>query len=291
MTTPDGAARAPLRPIRRINPRSVATATALVLAALVVTIEPPVAVRIPALLVLLLLPGVTLVRLLVGDKADSTVGQAVRAPLSVLLGVLIWLAVALLLNAFGAPLGTRSALGVGAVGLALVTVDGTRRRPPPHRRTPQAITTRVMTTIRSGTSVAVAAAVIVAATVVAAKTITKPDERYTTLGFVDDKPFGGEVPVVARGDAVRLNWVLRGFGCVPSPVLTSVRLAVDGDAIGAVAVDIASDPVGTLIGAVTFTAPARPGRHFVELAVRPAGEGGTPLPEPGYVSTFLEVGI
>jgi hypothetical protein len=138
-------------------------------------------------------------------------------------------------------------------------------------------------------AVAGAALVMVAATCGAVMMVGKPVERYTTLGLLDSKPFTGEVPAITQGQTVRVNWVLRGVGCVPSPALTSVRLTVDGNAMDDIAVDIDGDADLTLTGAVTFTAPIEPGRHTVELAVLPAAGDGTPLPEPGYVSTFLEV--
>lgn len=287
MTRPDGAVAAAPRSLR-FDAGLISAATALGLAVLVITLDLPTVMRIPALLVLLLLPGAALTRLLLGEATGSG-DQAVRAALSVLLGVLVWLAVSLVLDAFGSSLGTSLALGVGAVGLALVTLQRLRRTPPPRRVTPQSVAARVTAGTRTGTSIAITAAVIVAATAVAATMITKPVEHYTTLGFVDNKPFAGEVPVVAHGDAVRLNWVLRGFGCAPSPLLTRVRLEVDGNAIGDIAVDTSSTANATLTGAVTFTAPPTPGRYLVELAVLPADEGGNPLPPPGYVSTFLEV--
>jgi len=288
MTRTEEAAPATPRALQ-IDRRLISAATALGLAVLVITLDLPMVVRLPALLVLLLLPGAALTWLMLGES-EGPGDRAERAALSVLLGVLVWLAVSLLLDAFGMSLGTSLALGVGAVGLALVTLQRLRRTSPPARGTPQSFAVRVTTAVRMGTSIAVTAAVIVAATAIAATMITKPVERYTTLGFLDNKPFGGEVPVVAKGEAVRLNWVLRGFGCTPSPLLTSVRLTLDGDAVGDVAVDTAAGATGTVTGAVTFTAPSRPGRLLVNLAVLPADEAGNALPGPGYVSTFLEVG-
>jgi hypothetical protein len=287
MTRTEEAAPAGPRTLR-IDRRLMWTATALGLAVVVITLDLSMVVRLPALLALLLLPGFSLTRLLLGESQGPD-DRAERAALSVLLGVLVWLAVSLLLDALGSSLGTSLALGVGAVGLALVTLHGFRRTPAPRRSTPQSVAVRTTSTLRSGTSIAITAAVMVAAAAVAATMITKPVERYTTLGFVDNKPFAGEVPVVAEGEAVRLNWVLRGFGCTPSPLLTRVRLAVDGNSVGDVAVDTSASAAGTLTGAVTFTAPRTPGRHLVELALLPADEAGTPLPGPGYVSTFLEV--
>jgi hypothetical protein len=71
--------------------------------------------------------------------------------------------------------------------------------------------------------------------------------------------------------------------------LTSVRLTVDGKAVGDIAVDIDDDRGEVLTGAVTFTAPITPGRHMVELTALPTADDGTALPAPGYVSTYLEV--
>jgi hypothetical protein len=269
---------------------SIAAVAASGLAVVVVVLESPVVLRVPALIVLLLIPGAALARLLSGDTADSPGDRAVRSLLSVLLGVLLWLAVALLLVGVRISLTPPNlALGVGATALVLVILAGTRLRPAAGSRTPLAVAARVTRTARSAMSVTTTAVVIVAAACCASTMISKPVERYTTLRFVDSLPFAGEVPGVTPGQAVRLNWVLRGVGCVPSPALTSVRLTVDGKAVGDVAVDVGSDTGGTLTGAVTFTAPIAPGRHTVELAALPAADGGTPLPEPGYISTFLEV--
>jgi hypothetical protein len=267
-----------------------AVVAALGVAVMIVVLESPVVLRVPALTVLLLIPGVALARLLTGDSPGSLGDRAVRIPLSVLLGILLWLAVALLLNVLRIYLGAKSlAFGVGTTGLVLVIVTGIRAQRTPGSSTPGAVAARVAKAVRSGTAVATTAVVIVTAAYCATAMISWPVERYTTLGFVDSKPFAGEVPGVASGQAVRLNWMLRGVGCAPSPTLTSVRLTVDGNAVEDVAVDVTGDSSGTLTGAVTFTAPTTPGNHMVELAVLPAAEGGTPLPEPGYVSTFLEV--
>ncbi|MBB5163307.1 hypothetical protein [Mycobacterium sp. AZCC_0083] len=271
-------------------PSSIAALLAQSVAVVVVALESPAALRIPAMIVLLLIPGAALVRLLTGPAAGASADRAVRLPLSVLLGILLWLAVALLLDAFGIALRPPTlALGAGITGLALLVLAGVARRPARQSSTPQAVAARTTKTLRSAVAVAGAALVIVAAACGAAMMLGKPVERYTTLGFVDSKPFTGEIPAITQGQTVRLNWVLRGVGCIPSSALTSVRLTVDGDAVGDIAVDIDGDADQTLTGAVTFTAPIEPGRHTVELAVLPAAGDGTPLPEPGYVSTFLEV--
>jgi hypothetical protein len=278
------------RSIQRLDARFVMATIALVLAVVTIALDLPMALRAPALLAMLVMPGFALTSLLLGDSNDHG-DQAVRIPLSILLGVLTWLAVSLLLDAFGIPLGKSLAIGVGAVGLTLATLVTLLRlrRTPAIRSNPQAVAARATAAMKSSALITVGVVVLGAATVVAASMITRPVERYTTLAFVDNKPFAGELPVVVRGEAIRFNWVLRGFGCTPSPVLTRVRLAVDGNAIDDIAVDTSASSAGTLTGAVTFTVPATVGRHLVVLAVLPADDGGVPLPEPGFVSTFLEV--
>jgi hypothetical protein len=292
MTRPTDAAVAKVRSFLALSPSSIAAVVASGSALVVVALESPMALRVPALVVLLWVPGAALVRLLAGDTIGSPGDRAVRIPLSVLLGILSWLAVAMLLNGFRISVGPTSlALGVATTGLVLVILAGIRRRPTARSSTPPAVAARVSGALRSGASLAAAAAVIVAATCCATTLISKPVERYTTLGLVDSKPFAAEIPAVRRGQTVRLNWVLHAVGCVPSPELTSVRLTVDGNAVGDVAVDINGDgdTDGTLTGAATFTAPKLAGRHLVELAVLPTADGGGPLPAPGFVSTFLEV--
>ena len=81
-----------------------------------------------------------------------------------------------------------------------------------------------------------------------------------------------------------------------SPSMTSVQVRIDGEATEDVAVDF--DPAtrpdmpgatATLMGAVTFPAPATLGRHSVQLLMLPASERGESLPAPGFLTTFMEV--
>lgn len=277
-------ARSRIRPIP-----SLPALVALGLAVLVVTLNMPAVVRIPALAILLLVPGSALARLLSGDSTNGA-GGAMRTALSILLGILLWLGIALLLNVFGISLQPMHlALGVGVSGLLLAALAGARPRRIEDSSTPHAFSGRVPKRMRSAASVAIAGVFIAVAAWCATAMVGTPTTRYTTLGFVDNKPFAGEIFTAAPGQAVRLNWVLRGVGCIPSPELTSVRLVIDGKPVGDIAVDISSDTSGKLTGAVTFTGPITPGQHEIELVVVPAADDGTPLPSPGYVSTFLEV--
>lgn len=279
-----------MRGVRAFAPSSIAAVVAVSVAIVIVALESPVALRIPALLALLCIPGAALVRLLTRNVVDNPNDRAVRIPLSVLLGILLWISVALLLNAFGIPLGPMSlALGAGVTGLVLVVLAEFRHHPARDASSPRALAEKVTKTLRSGAGLALTTLAIAAAACCAVLIVGKPVDRYTTLAFVDNKPFTGEVPIVTPGEAIRLNWVLRGVGCVPSPTLTSVRLTVDGNAVGDIAVDIDDDHDGILTGAITFTGPIVPGRYEVELAALPAADDGIALPAPGYVSTYLEV--
>ena len=274
---------------RRIPPPGasfILAASAFGAAVLVVAVQAPAALRLPALAALSLIPGVALMRLLLGGAQGHLRERAVRLPLAALLGLLVWLGAALSLNGIGVPLEPRNlALAVGAIGLVLVTTDGILRSTDGRTRTPRS----TWLAATRGAGIGVSIVVLAAAAYVASTLIVTPVERYTTLGFTDDKPYAGEVPLVTHARPVRLNWALRGFGCRPSPTLTSVRLAVNGVATDAVAVDTTETPNGTISGAVTFTAPDRPGRYLVELTVVPTAQDGVALPAPGYVSTFVEV--
>ncbi|BBZ28535.1 hypothetical protein MMAD_28300 [Mycolicibacterium madagascariense] len=255
-------------------------------AVLVVALQAPAAVRFPAVAALSFIPGAALVRLFLGDPGGHLRDPALRLPLSVLLGLLVWLGAALSLDAIAVPLAPRNlTLAVGAMGLVLITTDGVLRSTNPRRTTPRA----TWLAATRGAGIGVSVVVLGAAAYVASTMTVVPVERYTTLAFTDSKPYAGEVPLVAPARPVRLNWALRGFGCRPSPTLTSIRLAVDGVATDAVAVDTTEAPIGTISGAVTFTAPSRPGRYLVELTVVPTAPDGVALPAPGHVSTFVEV--
>jgi hypothetical protein len=92
---------------------------------------------------------------------------------------------------------------------------------------------------------------------------------------------------------VRLNWAVRGYSTELSRDLTRVSVMVDGQPVDDIAVDLGpvtdGDTPGAtslLQGAVTFPAPADPGRHDVVLTVVPDAE---PAAEPGPLRTTVEV--
>jgi hypothetical protein len=242
---------------------------------------------LPATAVLLLVPGAALWRLLTGDRRGD---PAARIPLTALLGILLWLAVALLLNVIGVPLNaTALALAVGGLGACLVLLAGMRRFAVPETDMTAESTHRTFHRLRGITTIASTAAVMLGAAWLATSMPVTPVERYTTLGFVDNKPFTSDVPAIRWREPVRLNWELRGFGCDPSPTLTRVGLTIDGRVMDDFAVDVSSRGDRTLSGAVTFITPNLMGRHLVELTVLPTAQDGTSLPAPGYVSTPVEV--
>ena len=282
---------------RAINPVLiwVAVAAASFAAFAAVALDAPVGLRLIASVVLLLVPGVGLMRLLLPRGEDRGSDVALAIPLSLVLGVLTWLGAAMALNAFGIPLdATRTALTLTGAGLvvagAAIARGGGVPRPLASMRA------AVSRHHRSAIAVVATGVLLCGATALAVALIPTPTSPYTTVGFVDDKPFGDGAPVVAAGSMVRLNWVVRGFGCQLSPTLTSVRLAVDGVPVGDVAVDVSPDTTtdvaeasGAISGAVTFPAPAEVGTHNIELSVLPTAQDGTDVPMPGYISTSLEV--
>ncbi len=121
-------------------------------------------------------------------------------------------------------------------------------------------------------------------------------ERYTSLNLVDSAPFQAQPYAARPSQMLRINWVMRGFGYTFAPKLTSVQLRLDGVPVDDVAVDLGPvrdadlpDGTGTLAGAVTFPCPRKPGLHRVELTVRPAADDGAELPQPGFLTTDVEV--
>jgi hypothetical protein len=284
-----------LKPV--INPVAIWVAVAATSAAafVAVALDAPVGLRLIASAVLLLVPGVGLMRLLLPPDEDRGADPALAIPLSLVLGVLVWLGATMGLNGFGIPLGpvtvalTVTAAGLVVAGAAIARGGGVPRPLASMRET-------VTRHYRSAAAVVATGVLLCGATALAVALIPTPTPPYTTVGFVDDKPFGDGAPVVTAGSMVRLNWVVRGFGCQLSPTLTSVRLAVDGAPVGDVAVDVSPDTTtdvaeasGAISGAVTFPAPAEIGRHTVELSVLPTAKDGTDVPMPGSISTSLEV--
>lgn len=286
-----------LRLKRAINPVLiwVAVAATSLAAFAAVALDAPVGLRFIASAVLLLVPGVGLMRLLLSRDEDRGSDGALAIPLSLVLGVLVWLGAAMALNGFGIPLAPATmALTVTGAGLAVAGAAIARGGGVP--RPLASMRDAVSRHHRSAVAVVVTGALLCGATTLAVALIPTPSAPYTTVGFVDDKPFGDGAPAVTAGSMVRLNWVVRGFGCQLSPALTSVRLAVDGVPVNDVAVDVSPDTTtdvaeasGELSGAVTFPAPAEVGKHTVELAVLPTAQDGTDVPMPGYISTSLEV--
>jgi hypothetical protein len=181
--------------------------------------------------------------------------------------------------------------------LCAALVGSLRRRDaetgPVPTRAPEG---RTGSSVRRWAGIAASAVVLVASVALARELVPVPAERFTLLAFVDSKPFSATVNAVAPRARVRLNWVLRAYGAELATGLTTVAVRMDGRPVEQVAVDL--EPVtpsdgerGTaeLKGAVTVTAPVRPGRHSVQLVVTPSNPDGTDLPPPGPVTTDLEV--
>jgi len=286
-----------LRLKRAINPALiwVAVAATSLAAFAAVALDAPVGLRLIASAVLLLVPGVGLMRLLLPRDEDRGSDGALAIPLSLVLGVLVWLGAAMALNGFGIPLAPAT-IALTVTGAGLVVAGAAIARGGSIPRPLASMRDAVSRHHRSAVAVVATSVLLCGATAVAVALIPTPAPPYTTVGFVDDKPFGDGAPVVTAGSMVRLNWVVRGFGCQLSPALTSVRLAVDGVPVSDVAVDVSSDTStdvaeasGALSGAVTFPAPAEVGTHTVELTVLPTAQDGTDVPMPGFISTNLEV--
>lgn len=250
-----------------------------------VALHAPVGVRLIASAVLLIVPGIGLARLLLPRKESRGSDGALVIPLAIVLGMLVWLGVAMGLNAFGVKLGS-TAIALTLTGVGLVLAGLAIRRPLALRGAP------AVGRYRTAAAVVTAAALLTGATAAAIALIPTPTAPYTTVAFVDDAPFGDRAPAAAAGSTVRLEWVVRGYGAMLSPAQTSVRLAVDGVPISDVAVDMSPDTTAasaSISGAVTFAAPVVPGRHTVDLFVQPTAQDGSDVPGPGYLSTPLEV--
>lgn len=279
--------------IWRIAVVSALPSALLLTALIVVVVEAPWPIRVLAAPVLVVVPGAALVSNLFPHREDA----ALRWSLIVVSGLLSWLVVALVVNVAGASVTPSSlAMGVCAVGL-LATVAGHRRRF--HSDTsirPGGMFTRPRPDTRIAAAVAGSVVVLSSALVVAGW--IQPDRRevHTSLVFTDAAPFAEGREVVAAGAPTRLNWALRGYGVDLSASVASLRLTVDGVALDDVAVDVnpsttpdVANATSTILGAVTFAAPHDLGRHVVALTIVPAAGDGTPAPEPGFISTVLEV--
>lgn len=268
---------------------SVGVVIASVAAFAAVALQAPVGLRVIASAVLLIVPGIGLARLLVPRRESRGSDGALVIPLSIVLGVLVWLGAAMALHALGLKLGTTAIAltltGVGLVLAGLAIRPGVRR--PVASRDASGVSR-----YRTVAAVVTTAALLTGATAAAIALIPTQTTPYTTVAFTDDTPFGDRAPTAAAGSTVRLEWVVRGFGRMLSPAQTSVHLAVDGVPISDVAVDMSPDTAdasASISGAVTFSAPVVPGRHTVDLFVQPIAQDGSDVPGPGYVSTPLEV--
>jgi hypothetical protein len=286
-----------LRLKRAINPMLswVAVAAASLASFAAVALQAPVGLRLVASAVLLLVPGVGLVRLLLPRNVDRGSDAALVVPLSLLLGVLAWLGAVMALNACGVSLDpTTIALTLTGAGVAFAALAIARGGGVP--RPVASMRGMISRHHRNAIAVVTTGLLVGGATAVAVELIPTSTSPYTTIGFVDNTPFGDRAPVAVAGSMVRLNWVVRGFGYELSPALTSVRLAIDGVPTGDVAVDVSADTTpdveeaaATISGAVTFPAPTEIGKHTVQLFVLPTARDGADVPTPGYVSTPLEV--
>jgi hypothetical protein len=296
-----------------------AAAAVVLLAVVTVATDAPAPARIICLPILIVAPGAALLTLMFGRARPSALGPHVpapldhgdqpvlRLPLSVLLGILLALFATLALHIVGIRItATTLALAIGAVTgvVSIVALWRSRIRSADvggaacNGCTGETAsdTTRIVRAGRGAAPVLCSATVLVLAVIIACAIAPHHEDQYTTLSFVDSKPFAGERPTVAAGSPVHLNWVIRAFGYQFSGGLTGVQVRIDGIPIEDSAVDLgavsAPDIVGAsgvLTGAVTFPAPRTPGRHAVELTAFPASDGGTDLPEPGFISTFVEV--
>ncbi|WP_141562642.1 hypothetical protein [Mycobacterium neglectum] len=261
--------------------------------------QAPWPVRIVAAGVLMILPGAALTRLLFGERED----QAIRLPLTVLFGLMLWLATALILNLIGTSINATSlAIGVGVVGLPATVASQWRRSHNVHTYTADVGTTATLPgeprrRMKDVGAVICSVAAIALALVVAEAIQPHHVERYASLGFIDTPQFvDGRIADAAPGGQVRLNWVLRGYGYDLSTTSASVSVTVDGSPVDNVAIDVgpSTEPdepgaTSTVDGAVTFAAPMNRGGHVVAVTVVPATTDGTAVPAPGFISTVLEV--
>lgn len=263
----------------------------------------PTALRFVALPALVVVPGRAAVRLIYGARGaatrdpaavptDPSADPALGALLTVLAGVLLPLAVVLALNLAGTTITTSSvACAVGAAGLTLVCAAAVWA---PASETVWA-PTRMLAVNRRKYALGIvgAAAAVIAALVLAVTIQPSAAERYTTLGFLDANAFATKGYSAARLASVRVNWVINGFGCEIAADVTTVQVQVDGAAVDDVLVDlgtVSSTPTSSsLTGSATFPAPSQTGRHSVRLTILTGTRDGSAVPQPGFITTTLEV--
>lgn len=304
--------RTPFRLIRFLGP--VLAVVAIVIAVIDVHANSPAPLRIFCIPILVLTPGVALTTLLLGAvrplaypledpaPADRRADPAVRIPLSALLGILVCLFCTLALHILGIQItATHLALGVGVTSVILVVGAARRRtmidsgaRGPTGRASTN--TSRTHRALRVLTAAVCSSAVLASAVIAGRAVQPHHDDRFTSLAFVDSKPYAAERHVVAAGTPVRLNWVVRGFGYHFTGGPFSVEVRVDGTPVEDVAVDFGPvtgpdlpGATGAMTGAVTFPAPATPGRHSVQVGLSPVSQIGTDLPPVGFLTTFVQV--
>lgn len=289
---------------RRRDWRGCLSACAILLCASgLVVADAPVALRCVALPALVIVPGMAVVRLMYGRRgtavhdpsagpADRSGDPALRALLTVLFGMLIPLGAVLVLNlASMAITASTIACAVGASGLVVV---GAATLWVPSAGAEQSVAP-VLTAkrLRGAAAITAAAAAVIAALAVAIAVQPTVTERYTTLGFLDANAFDTKAFSAAPLAPVRLNWVLRGFYCDVVADLTTVQVQVDGAPVDDVAVDMgtasSTQTNSTLTGSATFPAPRETGRHSVRLTILTGIRDGPAVPQPGFITTTLEV--
>jgi len=262
----------------------------------------PAASWLVALPTLVMVPGHAAVRLVYGARdattqdpatapAEPSADPALRALLTVLAGVLLPLAVVLGLNLAGMSITTSSvACVVGAAGLALVCA-ATVWSAGETGGTP--FDPFVSSRRKSALGIVGAAAALIAALGLAVAIQPSATQRYTTLGFLDANAFTAKGYSAAPLAPVRVNWIVNGFGCDIAADMTTVQVQVDGTAIDDVLVDlgtVTSTPTGSaLTGSATFPAASQTGRHSVRITILTGTRDGSAVPQPGFITTTLEV--
>jgi hypothetical protein len=262
----------------------------VVLAVVIVAAGAPPLLRFACAPVLVAVPAVALMRTVLSGNADA----AVRAPLAGLLGVVLTLLVVIGLDIAGVRV-TPVNIAVAFAGPALLggaaALWGLHRGGGVRGLVGAAVARR-----HTWAAVIGAVVLLTGAIGVGVSLQVRTPERYTSLNLVDSAPFQAQPYAARPSQMLRINWMMRGFGYTFTPKLTSVELRLDGVPVEDVAVDL--DPVrdadlpdgtGTLAGAVTFPCPREPGLHRVELTVRPAAEDGAELPQPGFLTSDVEV--
>jgi hypothetical protein len=289
---------------RRREWRHCLAACAILLCATgLVVAHAPAALWLVALPTLVIVPGHAAVRLVYGARdattqdpatapAEPSADPALRALLTVLAGVLLPLAVVLALNLAGMSITTSSvACVVGAAGLALVCAATVWIPAGETVGTPS--DPFVSSRRKSALGIVGAAAALIAALGLAVAIQPSASQRYTTLGFLDANAFTTNGYSAAPLAPVRVNWVLNGFGCDIVADMTTVQVQVDGAAVDDVLVDlgtVTSTPTSSaLTGSATFPAAPQTGRHSVRITILTGTRDGSAVPQPGFITTTLEV--